>query len=184
VRAGDAVLVPAGLPHAIGDGVLLVEVQEPTDFSVLLEQEGFPVDPADALLGLPRDQALACVDRSGWGPDRVAALRDAGRPRGTRPGVRRLFPEAADEFFAAELLRPDPVSVLDPGFSVLVVTAGRGVLEPEAGPAAPLPMADLPMADLPMADLPVAEGDTLVVPYAAGGLTLRGDVAAIRARPA
>jgi mannose-6-phosphate isomerase len=98
--------------------------------------------------------------------------------------VRRLFPEAADEFFAAELLRPDPVSVLDPGFSVLVVTAGRGVLEPEAGPAAPLPMADLPMADLPMADLPVAEGDTLVVPYAAGGLTLRGDVAAIRARPA
>jgi mannose-6-phosphate isomerase len=179
VRAGDAVLVPAGLPHAIGDGVLLVEVQEPTDFSVLLEQEGFPVDPAGALLGLPRDQALACVDRSGWGPDRVAALRDAGRPRGIRPGVRRLFPEAADEFFAAELLRPDPVSVLDPGFSVLVVTAGRGVLEPEAGPVAPLPVAESPVAPLR-----VAEGDTLVVPYAAGGLTLRGDVAAIRARPA
>ena len=93
--------------------------------------------------------------------------------------MRRLFPEAADEFFAAELLRPDPVSVLDPGFSVLVVTAGRGVLEPEAGAAAPLPVAELPVAPVS-----VAEGDTLVVPYAAGGLTLRGDVAAIRARPA
>ncbi|GIH16529.1 class I mannose-6-phosphate isomerase [Rugosimonospora africana] len=169
VRAGDAVLVPAGLPHAIGEGVLLMEVQEPTDFSVLLEQEGFPVDPASALLGLSSDLALACVDRTGWGADRVAALRGDGQSRSLRPGARRVFPEAADEFFAAELLRPDPVSVLDPGFSVVVVTAGHGVLEPESGPAQALP---------------VTAGDTLVVPYAAGALTLRGDVAAIRARPA
>ncbi|MFI9588352.1 class I mannose-6-phosphate isomerase [Streptomyces sp. NPDC052236] len=39
VTAGDAILCPAGLPHAIGDGILLVEIQEPTDFSVLLEYE-------------------------------------------------------------------------------------------------------------------------------------------------
>ena len=37
VRAGDAIVCPAGVPHAIGEGILLVEVQEPTDFSVLLE---------------------------------------------------------------------------------------------------------------------------------------------------
>src|SRR5262249_13733802 len=29
VRPGDAVLVPAGLPHAIGEGVFVVELQEP-----------------------------------------------------------------------------------------------------------------------------------------------------------
>jgi mannose-6-phosphate isomerase len=171
VHAGDAVLVPAGLPHAIGEGVLLVEVQEASDFSVLLELDGFPVDPATAFLGLPRDRALSCVDRTGWGADRVAALHGGRSPAADgnpgRPGVERLFPAAADEFFVAELLRPDPVSVLDPGFSVVVVGAGRGVLEPEAGPA-----------------LPVAAGDTLVIPYASGVLTLRGDVTAIRARPA
>ncbi|HJW61733.1 MAG TPA: class I mannose-6-phosphate isomerase, partial [Actinomycetota bacterium] len=44
VAAGDTVLVPAGLPHAIGQGVLLVELQEPTDLSVLLEWEGFAID--------------------------------------------------------------------------------------------------------------------------------------------
>ena len=44
VRAGDAVLCPAGVPHAIGAGILLIEVQEPTDFSVLLEWEGFAID--------------------------------------------------------------------------------------------------------------------------------------------
>jgi mannose-6-phosphate isomerase len=171
VRAGDTVLVPAGLPHAIGEGVLLVEVQEATDLSVLLEIDGFSVDPSTALLGLPRDEALACVDRSGWGADRLASLRArrpaAGEAGTSRPGVEPLFPAAADEFFSAELLRPDPVSVLDPGFGVVVVTAGRGRLEPEAGAA-----------------IVVSAGDTLVVPYEAGTVTLRGAVTAIRARPA
>ena len=35
VAAGDAVLVPAGTLHAIGAGILLLELQEPTDLSVL-----------------------------------------------------------------------------------------------------------------------------------------------------
>lgn len=38
VCAGDVVFVPAGTPHAIGEGILLVELQEPTDFSIMLEQ--------------------------------------------------------------------------------------------------------------------------------------------------
>ncbi len=38
VRPGDGVLVPGGTPHAIGAGVLLVEAQEPTDQSILLER--------------------------------------------------------------------------------------------------------------------------------------------------
>src|SRR4051794_1388371 len=41
VAAGDALLVPASTPHAIGAGILLVELQEPTDFSVLMEIEEF-----------------------------------------------------------------------------------------------------------------------------------------------
>jgi Bacterial regulatory proteins, lacI family len=47
---GDAMLVPVGLPHAIDPGLLLVELQEPTDFSVLLEWEGFAAD-GDELRG-------------------------------------------------------------------------------------------------------------------------------------
>src|SRR5439155_1048518 len=68
VRPGDAVLVPAGLPHAIGPGIFLVEAQEPTDFSVLLEREGFPVPESAAFLELDRDLALSCVDRRAWSP--------------------------------------------------------------------------------------------------------------------
>src|SRR5437764_215786 len=43
VRPGDSVLVPAGLPHAIGAGVTLIELQQPTDLSVLLEWDGYGV---------------------------------------------------------------------------------------------------------------------------------------------
>jgi mannose-6-phosphate isomerase len=166
VRRGDTVLVPAGLPHAIGPGILLVELQEPTDFSVLLEREAFSVPESAAYLGLDRDQALSCVDRSGWGGQRLAELigsRRAG-PAGY-PGVERLFPDIADEFFVAERLRPDPVSRLDEGFCVIVVLDGGGSLRYEGG------------------TLAVAAGDTLVVPYGAGRSELRGDLAAIRCRP-
>ncbi len=37
VNPGDAFVVPGGLPHAIGGGVLMVEVMEPTDFVARIE---------------------------------------------------------------------------------------------------------------------------------------------------
>jgi mannose-6-phosphate isomerase len=117
VAAGDAILCPAGLPHAIGDGILLVEVQEPTDFSVLLEYETFGL--ADGHLGLGYDLALSCVDRSAWSPSRLAGLR----------GGERLLPAAADEFFRASRHRGG--DRLEQGFAVLVAVAGEGRLRGE-----------------------------------------------------
>jgi mannose-6-phosphate isomerase len=158
VSAGDAVLCPAGVPHAIGAGILLVEVQEPTDFSVLLEYEGFALDgPAEGHLRLGYELALQCVDRGGWDADRLAALRGDSQ---------RLLPAAADPFFAAERLRPAPAARLATGFSVLVVTAGDGTLRGAHD------------------DLAVRRGDTLLVPYAAGPLELGGRVEAVRLGPA
>src|SRR5919204_1799608 len=108
VAPGDAVLVPAGVPHAIGEGVFLVELQEPTDFSVLLEWAGFAIDGrADGHLALGFDVALQCVDRSGWRPEALARLRRGrrdGRPVG--PGRDLLLPAEADPFFRAERLQP------------------------------------------------------------------------------
>lgn len=59
-------LVPAGVPHAIGAGVFLVELQEPSDLSVVAETGGFPIDPADASLGRGWDGMIDCFDRRGW----------------------------------------------------------------------------------------------------------------------
>ena len=43
VAAGDVLFVPAGTLHTIGAGILLVELQEPSDMSVVLEWERFGV---------------------------------------------------------------------------------------------------------------------------------------------
>ena len=165
VAPGDAVLVPAGVPHAIGEGILLVELQEPTDFSVLLEWEGFAVDGRrDGHLELGFDVALGCVDRSGWGPAELERLRGRGRPV-SRPGVERLLPDEADPFFRAERLRPDPAAPLEAAFSILVVVAGSGRLETDGGA------------------LDLGRGDTVLVPFAAGPGGVRGEVDVVRCLP-
>ena len=164
VASGDTVLVPAGTPHAIGQGVLLVELQEPTDFSVLLEWDGFAIDgPGQGHLGLGFDLALRAVDRSGRAPAELDRLRAGRGP--IRPGVERLFPEEADPFFRAERLRPDPAAALEAAFSILVVTDGSGRLETGGG------------------SLELARGDTALVPFAAGSGEVRGRLEAVRALP-
>ena len=90
LAAGDAVLVPAGLPHAIGEGAFVVELQEPTDLSILLEWSGFEIDGAtDGHLGLGFDVALAAVDRRGWSADDISGLRGA-----TAESTGELLPDA------------------------------------------------------------------------------------------
>jgi mannose-6-phosphate isomerase len=152
IRAGDAVLCPAGVPHAIGAGVLLVEVQEPTDFSVMLEYANFGL--SDGHLGLGYDLALECVDRRAWSPEAIAGLHGPA-------AADRLLPPDADEFFAADRLR-GPSATLEAAFSVVVVVSGAGTLAGRHD------------------HLAVRRGDTLLVPFAAGPLTLTGDVEAVR----
>jgi mannose-6-phosphate isomerase len=152
VAPGDAVFVPAGSPHAIGEEILMVEVQEPTDLSVLLEWEGFGLTEDEGHLGLGWDTALRGLDLSAWDEGRVAALRGPGRGRS-------LLPAAADPWFRAERVRGG--DELDAGFSILVGLAGAGAL----------------------GDEPFGRGTALLVPHAAGPVTVTGDVEAIRCRP-
>jgi mannose-6-phosphate isomerase len=39
IKPGDVFVVPGGMPHAIGEGVFMIEVMEPTDFAVRIEFE-------------------------------------------------------------------------------------------------------------------------------------------------
>jgi mannose-6-phosphate isomerase len=163
VHPGDSVLVPAGMPHAVGAGVFLIELQEPTDFSVLMEWKGFELDgPADGHLGLGFDVALSCVDRSGYGAERLRELQAARVPA---PGASSVFPAASERFFRAERLRPSPALELGPSFAILVVVEGDGELQTAAG------------------TLALRRGMTVLVPHAAGTAELRGELEAIRCRP-
>jgi mannose-6-phosphate isomerase len=64
LRVGEVWLVPGGLPHAIGEGVLMLEVMEPTDLVVRceFEREGIVVPPAGRFMGRDPDFALGIFD--------------------------------------------------------------------------------------------------------------------------
>jgi mannose-6-phosphate isomerase len=164
-QPGDAFFVPAGTLHAIGEGLLIVELQEPSDLSVLLEWEGFEIDgPADGHLGLGFDTALGAAEREPLGADQLRRL-STGRVEDGRPGVERLFPSEADAFFRAERIRPKPSSPLPQAFSILVVLEGSGRLRTEAG------------------DMSLGRGATVLVPWAAGEGALEGALEVVRCLP-
>ena len=112
-RAGYAVPIPAGTLHAVGPGVFLYEVQQPSDLTYRCDDWGRP----------------ATLARPLHIPQALASVRPASRPRFRRaPKVERAMLVAC-EHFVLELLvvGPDRPAVLDPeGASVHVLTAIDG----------------------------------------------------------
>jgi mannose-6-phosphate isomerase len=105
VAAGDVIYVPAGVPHAIGAGVLLAELQEPTDFSIVCEWSGYPIEPEDSHLGLGWDVAIHALDLDQHTPVRT-------------------LPDNAREFFWADET-PEPAG----RFAVWMVLEGAGTID-------------------------------------------------------
>jgi len=104
VQRGDAVLLPAGTLHAVGPGVLLYELQQPSDLTYRVDDWGRPATPARQL---HVTQALASVGVGGTPEVRRAA------PSGRVLGCPR---------FALDLI--DAPATLHPaGRSLHVVTA-------------------------------------------------------------
>jgi mannose-6-phosphate isomerase len=153
VDSGDALLIPAGTLHAIGAGILLLELQEPSDLSVLVEWRRFGVNSGAEHLNLGWEDALTAVDRAAADPSTFTAARTGA-----------LLPAAADPYFRAE--RAGGGSEAEPSFAILVVLAGAGTLRTERGN-----------------ELQLSAGMTALVPYAAGATTLTGELDAIRCLP-
>lgn len=60
VKPGQVWVIPGGLPHAIGEGLFVLEVMEPTDWVVRceFEREGIIVPPAARFMGLQPEESL------------------------------------------------------------------------------------------------------------------------------
>lgn len=170
ISTGDVIFCPGSVPHAIGSGVLILEIQEMTDFSIMLEWAGFPLDPDGVFLGLAQNVALSAVRRSAVAGQDLEALRgQCIRTLATgRSGATALLPAGAAEYFGAEQVIPSGGEMtLEPRFSILVVNEGEGMLASETSEP-----------------VMVAAGDIYLVPYAAGAVGVRGELSAIRCYPA
>lgn len=73
VKVGDVVYIPGGLPHAIGEGILLVEVMEESDLVVRceFEREGIVVPEQGRFMGKGLDFCLDIFDYSSYTVDEI-----------------------------------------------------------------------------------------------------------------
>ncbi len=67
IHAGDVIFIPAGLPHALGNHSLVVEIQEPTDITLRAERirpDGSVLPEESLHSGIGMDGLLDCFDFS------------------------------------------------------------------------------------------------------------------------
>lgn len=167
VAVGDTIVVPSGTPHATGAGVFVVELQEPTDFSILLEHAPFDIDgAAKGHLGIGFDLALEAVNRNAVDPAELDTWRGHVELSGQAAAPQKTLAEVADPYFRADLVRPASSVTVPAGFGVVVVLDGTGELTGADGTS-----------------VPVQAGDVLAVPHAAGDVTVTGGVGAVWSRP-
>jgi mannose-6-phosphate isomerase len=163
VAAGDVLFVPAGTIHTIGAGITLVELQEPTDMSVVLEWERYKVTGGEETLNLGWDLVLDAAEMRAGVPFRAPA------PVAATPGSssQRLLPEAADPYFRAERVTVNGHALtFAPGYSVLIALEG-----------------ELSITCKGQAPLRLTRGQSALIPYGAGATTLDGHGSGIRCLP-
>lgn len=161
VQPHQTVYVPPGVLHAIGAGILLTEVQEPEDLSILLEWRDFELDGrADGHLGLGFDTALQAVETRARTAAEVAQLIAGGPLRGD------VLATGTAEYFRLERVSVPGPTRLAAGFAVVIAIDGQLEVTSRAGSTVHAP-----------------RGATVLVPAAAGDLHLSGRGSALVARP-
>jgi mannose-6-phosphate isomerase len=133
---GEVYLIPAGTPHFFGPQILVLNVQEPSDHTVLAEWDGAAAE-RQARMGLDWDTAIDAFElESGRTPQTPQeALQPATRLRSSADGAElRLVGPAADEFFDITRLEvTGQLPVADGRFYIGVVVGGSGTLEFDGG---------------------------------------------------
>jgi mannose-6-phosphate isomerase len=154
VQVGDAVLVPAGVAHAIDAGIFVLELQEPTDLSALLEWEGFAVDGIkDGHLGLGFETVTDALMLDPLTDSEFDSLITHNVFSGG--SLRSVLPLKSDGYFRAHLA---PGSGDFPaGFAVALVLDGSGAISFTNAP-----------------EMAITKGDAVVIPHSAGAFTFSG----------
>ncbi len=157
---GTTFLIPAGTVHALGAGVLVYEVQQPSDVTYRLDDWG-RVDAAGRARDLHLDAGLAVVNE--------ASRPEAIAPIDLLPNARRQL-IAACRYFALERLvlaaNEEALLSICPLPSPQVVTCLQGAVEVRVGDATVL----------------LVEGETVVIPIGsrAGEIRARSPTVLLR----
>jgi mannose-6-phosphate isomerase len=175
VQAGQLFHVPPAMPHAIGAGCFLMEVQEPSDWVFLPEFPQLPTPTGEKLTlplefcclqGHSLETAIQSMRLGGISRDEIIANFWVGDAFSPAPGVRTLL--STPEFRIDEIVGkgPDPLTVEERSFAVAIGETGELTLEGEG-----------------FAPIACRRGDRLLIPWSAGPLRVAGEGRLFVARP-
>ena len=172
VAPGDVLLIEGGVPHAIGPGITMVEIQEPTDYVVRCEYAhgGLELPESARTMGLGLDRVLDMFDyaqypaetvKERFGPQpRIITASNAnleevllGAPQTDRVEVRRVH--CADNIDLE----------LDGRYSILIVLEGTGTIVADG------------------VTVPLQQWSRVFLPAALHTATLRGSLIVARCLP-
>lgn len=166
VKAGMGIFVPAGTVHAIGEGVLVAEVQEPTDFSAVLEWSVTTLTREQSHLGVGFDTVMNALDLTPMKPQDLAKQIKTTNLQARSNSPRSLLPVHANPYFRISQIAPEPDGqvAVAPGLAVAVIVSGSGTLTGTQTVSA-------------------RAGKVLAIPAAFGPWTAAGDLTAIVVQP-
>ena len=130
VNVGDVILVNGGTPHAIGAGCFLLEIQEPTDYTMRAEKitvAGEALTPMQIHYGVGEEAMLDCFD---YTPRTLNEIKERFilKPRANENGTKTLVSYEDTPCFKLELVKDTCVTLKYEHFTTVVVMENGGVL--------------------------------------------------------
>ena len=130
VKKGDTFLIEGGIPHAIGAGCFLIEVQEPTDYTIRTEKvtpKGLKVADFMCHQGLGFDKMFDCFTYDGFSKDEVYSRW------GIKRQAEKIIGYNNTEMFALDMTDIDGEKDIESGgvFSGIYVLEGEGTVNGE-----------------------------------------------------
>ncbi len=133
-KCGDVFLVPAKTVHAIGEGCLILEVQEPTDFTIQPERwcDEYRLSDDEMYIGLSKEDAVDCFNFE-KAPDTRLEPQIVSEDGGVKL-EKLIAKEHTDCFIINRITLSGGSAVLniDGSYGVYIVTDGSGVIEGES----------------------------------------------------
>ncbi|MBR4040192.1 MAG: class I mannose-6-phosphate isomerase [Clostridia bacterium] len=141
VKAGECYFISAGVPHAIGEGCFLAEIQEPTDYTMrteLVTPAGLRIHENQCHQGVGYEKMLDCFHYDGasleetvarWRSEPVCVCNDAGGR------IDSLIDERQTKLFSMRRIQVNGQLALgaEGCMSILMVLSGSGCIQTEGG---------------------------------------------------
>ena len=165
VKPGEVMLIQGGVPHAIGPGCLILEIQEPTDLTIRTERKspsGLPITDFQCHQGAGFDRMFDCFEYQGYTKEEIRGrwhLEPKLLAKTQDFEASRLIGVEDTRYFGLErlLVRGKASIPSRPAFHALVVLKGKGSLAWASG------------------SLQVRQGDQLFVPADSGDLRVEAE---------